>query len=604
MQQATLATLTQLFTVLIETVPVGLAIFDTQYRLQAINQRQAELNGLPKTQQLGLNLREFLPEAAAIIEAKLAFVIEHRRPLIKQQIKTRVDHSGRQIYRLVSYYPVFDEAQQVTLVLAVIQDDSIDDLQLQLHQETQHRLLQVLDNLFIFVGVLDLDGTLISANKAPLEAAGIEANQVLGKKFWDCYWWCYDKTAQEKIYGAIARCLSGEVCRFDLPARMKDGELVWVDLMLAPLRNGAGEITHLIPSGIDISQRHASEMALHKSEEWLSSVIAASDEAIITKDLQGRVTSWNPAAERLLGYTEEEMLGQAIMQIFPANKLADELLILQKISEGELISPFETQRLHKSGQLIPISVSISPLRDKSGQVVGACKIARDISKEKQYTEMLESALAEKTSLLHEVHHRVKNNLQIVSSLLNLQSRRVSPEVAAALAESQGRIKAMALIHQLLYESHNMSEVPLAEFLKKLLALSSPLYGIEKKGLRLNLAPDLDTSVKLDVQRMIPCGLIVNELILNAIKHAFIGREQGQVSLRMERQSTHLLIVVADDGIGLPVDFNWQKQTGLGSQLIPMFAQQLKAELRFTSDSNGTCFELMLLYSAKEPDHVN
>lgn len=604
MQQFTYGTLMQLLTLVIETVPVGLALFDKQFILRAVNQRQADLHGKPRHEQLGLSVSDLLPETAAIIENKLSFVIEHKRPLLKQQIKTRIDHSGRQVYRLVSYFPILDDVQQVELVLAMIQDDCFDDMQFQVHQETQHRLLQVLDNLFLFVGVLDLDGTLISANRAPLEAAGITANQVLGKKFWDCYWWCYDSNIQQKISATIARCLNGEVCRFDLPARMSGGKLMWVDFMMAPLRDETGAITHLIPSAMDISQRHVSEIALHQSEEWLSSVIASSDEAIITKDLQGRVTSWNPAAERLLGYRAEEMLGQAITRIFPEDKRNDELQILERISRGEMIPPFETQRLHKSGKIIDISVSISPLKDKLGQVVGACKLARDISKEKQYTQMLELALEEKTSLLHEVHHRVKNNLQIVSSLLNLQSRRVNPEVAEALAVSQGRIKAMALIHQLLYESHNMSEVPLAEFLKKLLALSRPIYEIEKKGIELELAAGLNHSIKLDVQRMIPCGLIINELILNAIKHAFVGRERGKVSLTMRLQEQRVYIEVADNGIGLPADFSWHKQAGLGSQLIPMFAQQLKAELNYTCSHEGTRFELGFRYIAREPDYVS
>jgi two-component sensor histidine kinase len=144
--------------------------------------------------------------------------------------------------------------------------------------------------------------------------------------------------------------------------------------------------------------------------------------------------------------------------------------------------------------------------------------------------MLEQALEEKTTLLHEVHHRVKNNLQIVSSLLNLQARKASPEVAAVLAESQGRIKAMALIHQLLYESHHMSEVNLNDFLKNLIALSAPLYATEKKGIRLLLNPGNDTGISLHVQQMIPCGLVVNELILNAIKHAFPSGRSGLITI--------------------------------------------------------------------------
>ncbi|WP_230405193.1 PAS domain-containing protein [Undibacterium rugosum] len=493
-----------------EVLPIGVTILDRNLYLQYINSRHAELNHLKLEQQLGRHLREFLPQAADVIEPKLQFVIDTGRPLVNQEIRGSTPlANGRHLYRLASYYPVM-AGQSVSHVVAIIRDAAVDDFQHQLHTESQQRLLRVLDNLFAFVGVLDLDGTLINANRAPLEAAGISLADVIGKKFWDCYWWSYCSDIQQQLKEAIAICQQGGISRFDVPVRMLNGELMWIDFMLAPLRNQAGEITHLIPSGIDIMKRHQSEAALHQSEERLRSVIESSDDAIITKSLDGLVTSWNPAAERLLGYSCSEMLGQSITKLFPSSKVREEQELLKRIASGERVASFETERIHRNGKTVYVSITISPLRDRAGKVIGACKLARDISPQKQQMQMLEQALEEKTVLLHEVHHRVKNNLQIVSSLLNLQARKASPEVASALGESQSRIKSMALIHQLLYESSDMSEVGLSDFLKGLINLSGSMYGIEKKGIQLRLEDD-SQGVCLDMQRMIPCGLALNEL---------------------------------------------------------------------------------------------
>lgn len=594
----------QIFPLLMEVMPLGIAVLDKNLYLRYINSRHAELNRLTVDEQLGKHLREFLPHAADVIEPKLQFVITNGRPLINQEIRGSIPRSdGTYLYRLASYYPVISSQQQVSHVVAVIQDSTIDHFQHQIYTDTQQRLLRVLDNLFVFVAVLDLDGTLINANRAPLEAAGITSADVIGKKFWDCYWWSYSTEIQQQLQAAVADCLQGKTSRFDVPVRMMAGDLMWIDFMLAPLRNERGEITHLIPSGMDITKRHQSDAALHQSEERWRSVIESSDDAIITKSLASIVTSWNPAAERLLGYTREEMIGQSITVLFPKEKISEEKQLIRRIAAGEQIAPFETERIHRSGRIVHVSVTISPLRDRLGNVIGACKLARDISQQKQQVQMLEHAVEEKTALLHEVHHRVKNNLQIVSSLLNLQARKATKEVADALSESQSRIKAMALVHQLLYESSDMSEVVLSDFLKNLTSLSVSMYGIDKKGIQLRLEDD-SRGVSLDVQRMIPCGLAVNELIMNAVKHAFTNRSSGLIVIRVALLNSSIQIQVKDDGCGLPAGFQWKASYGLGSQLIPMFVHQLHGELITETDQSGTCVTISVPGGIQEAQYAS
>lgn len=592
MESLTREEATDLCSVLLEHVPMGVALFDTNLRLRFINRRHAQINHFTQDEHLGKRIVEFLPQAGALIEPKIQFVLEHGCPLINQEIHGQTPFpDGHVLHRMVSLYPWRLHSGLMNGVLALIQDSTIDHFTQQLVEESQQRLLKVLDNLVAFVGVMEMDGTLTHANKAPLDAAALQVDDVQGKKFWDCYWFCHDPYLQQIIKNACERCRHGEVFRHDLEIRMANNSRMWIDFMLAPLRDNAGNITHLIPSGIDISQRHASEVLLKQSEERYQSIVESSNDAIITKSLSGIITGWNSAAERLLGYTEQEAIGQPITMLFPPEKLDEETEVLSQIMHGEQVASFETVRRHKDGHLLPLAITVTPLRDKQGVVVGACKLARDISLQKKQMALIERALQEKTSLLFEVHHRVKNNLQIVSSLLNLQARKVAPEVAKALYECQGRIRAMALVHQLLYESESMAEIDLPAYLGQLVVLTEATCNARARDIQIFFKSELE-QVSLDIQRTIPCGLIVYELILNAVKHAFHDRAHGRIDVKISPADNELVhISVADDGNGLPENFRWGANGGLGTQLIPMFVQQMGGKLITSGDALGACFTI-------------
>ena len=618
MQDIALEDLTTLFSLVLDQVPIGVVILDHDLQLRFINQRHAQNNRLSPSAQLGKRPSEFIPDIAHIIEPKLRFVIEHGIPLLNQEIhgKSSEEH-GPTIHRLANYYPWKNRSDQILGVIGIIQDSQVDHFSQKLLEESELRLLNVLDNLFTFVGVLELDGTLSHANKAPLEAAGITIEDVRGKKVWDCFWFDHDPRLQEQMQQCVQRALRGQISRLDMQVRMRDGLLMWIDFMMAPLRDSQGNITHLIPSGNDISQRHHDAEALKISESRFHSIVDSSDEAIISKNLDGIITAWNPAAERLLGYSAAEALGKNIAMLFPQDKLNTETILLERIGRGEHITPFETQRVHKDGHLIEVSVTISPLRDQHGNIIGACKLARDISLSNKQKAQIQRSLEEKTSLLHEVHHRVKNNLQIVSSLLNMQARKVSDDAALAIHECQIRIRSMALVHQLLYESENLSNVDLCEYLQQLITLTKTSYQDQQLPIEMGFFHS-HQSISLDVQRAIPCGLIVSELILNAMKHAFNHTTTGKISVSLVKSdvvpsSMHrvsadtkpsITLTVSDNGCGLPASFMWGGRRSLGAQLIPMFVQQLDASMQTKSSSEGATFVIEIPDCNERHEHAN
>jgi two-component system, sensor histidine kinase PdtaS len=200
---------------------------------------------------------------------------------------------------------------------------------------------------------------------------------------------------------------------------------------------------------------------------------------------------------------------------------------------------------------------------------------------------LAAALREREVLLSEIHHRVKNNLQLVSSLLALQARSVGPEGQHALLEGQRRIDSIALVHEQLYGSNNLSAVNLAHYIE---ALIPELFRASGVGSRVQVQLRLD-DVELVPERAIPCGLLLSELVTNALKHAFPGERPGSLEVQLERvPDARLRLTVKDDGVGLRHDFPPGPGAGFGLDLVDIFAKQLQAELS-VEKARGTCFRL-------------
>lgn len=214
----------------------------------------------------------------------------------------------------------------------------------------------------------------------------------------------------------------------------------------------------------------------------------------------------------------------------------------------------------------------------------------ELAERQRAEEQLRASLQEKDVLLKEVHHRVKNNLQVVSSLLNLQSRAVhDPQVLSALRDSQGRVRTMGLIHERLYQSQDLSKVDFAEYMRSLVIYLFNSYGMEP--VRVSLVVDVPAGLTMGVDVAIPCGLIVNELVSNAFKHAFPGGRTG--TLRVELAPTgdgNMRLLIADDGIGLPEGFDLHSTQSLGLKLVASLTSELGGHLEAAS-TGGAVFSI-------------
>ncbi len=246
---------------------------------------------------------------------------------------------------------------------------------------------------------------------------------------------------------------------------------------------------------------------------------------------------------------------------------------------------------HRDGHVTSVLYNASVYRDEKGQIVGVFAAARDITERKQAEEKIHAALWEKDILLNEIHHRVKNNLQVISSLLKLQARSTqSPELIDSFRESQSRIHAMALVHEKLYNSRDFSGIDLAGYMR---SLSQELLQSHKINLgEIDLTIQTDGVVRVNIIKAIPCGLILNELISNALKHAFPGDGPGEIKIIIrETKDTEIEIVVRDNGVGLPDDVDIHAPRSLGLDLVNgLVKNQLDGQIEVRRDK-GTEFRI-------------
>jgi PAS domain S-box-containing protein len=333
-----------------------------------------------------------------------------------------------------------------------------------------------------------------------------------------------------------------------------------------------------------VSGRSTEHSAARKQIRLLAHAVESTDEMISITDAQNRFTFVNRSFLNGYGYAFEELLGMspAMLRSPSTNADIDDEIYRRTLEggwEGELINR------RKDGTKFPVWLHTSLIRDEHGSILGLMGIGRDISDRLAFEQKLFAAIQEKETLLKEIHHRVKNNMQLISSMLHLQAEAVSdPVLAQVFVESQNRVKTMAMIHEKLYQSKDLARINFGEYLRSLTHSLLRTFGAA------NVMPEIEAEeLPLGVNIAIPCGLIVNELVSNTMKYAFPSGTKGSLRVRLARADAHSIrLVVGDDGIGLPGGVHPDTASSLGLKLVAILVQQLNGTLEIDS-TEGTTF---------------
>lgn len=411
-----------------------------------------------------------------------------------------------------------------------------------------------------YVVVVDPDGVVLDINQRLNEDISISKEECIGKDINEIFKSFADDSIFKEDF--LDKLLTRDQ---DKPMEIKvlqDREVIYLEMHHAPIMK-QGKIFAIQIIFRNITQRKNAEKALIESRErlsdvnaYLETIINASPFAIVDLYPDGRVKSlWNPAAENIFGWKSEEVLGKHLP--FLNGKNSEEFqYIIQRSLSNESKSDVELECARKNGEMIHTMMATAPLMNADGNIQGVLATFVDISDMIAAENQIMASLEEKEVLLREIHHRVKNNLQIISSLMNLQSEYThEPEILKMFQESKNRIRSMALIHEKLYQSKDLAHIDFVEYLKSLVDMLLGFYREKSNNIDVSLKCG---EINLEIDTAISMGLIVNELLSNCFKHAFPGQNRGEVSITLFRSGKNYLLEVADNGVGIPDDVDIKK----------------------------------------------
>jgi PAS domain S-box-containing protein len=386
--------------------------------------------------------------------------------------------------------------------------------------ETHHvsELYDFFENGAVALHLVGADGTILRANKAELALLGYHADEYVGRNIAEFH------VDTETIQNILARLGRGErIDKYPARLRAKDGAIKHV-LITSSANFRDGEFLNTRCFTIDITDQKLAEdrvrgQAQRDARQRLAAIVESSDDAIISKDLNSIIVTWNEAAERLFGYSADEAIGHSIMMLLPEDRQDEEREILGRIRRGERIDHYETIRRRKDGTLLDISLTVSPIKNDMGEVVGASKIARDIGERKRAEQQRELLLAE-------LNHRVKNTLSTVLSIAQ-QSFSKGGTLGEVRDAFTGRIRALAQTHTRLAET-----AWLGVSLRSLIADELAPYSGEDGSDRIKVS---GPAVELSPKRAVMLGMAFHELATNAAKHGALSSTNGsvEVSWRIE-----------------------------------------------------------------------
>lgn len=432
------------------------------------------------------------------------------------------------------------------------------------------------------ITVLNEDGTILYESPSIERILGYTRNELVGQNAFSFVH--KDDVSQVKAPFVNGISSLGKAIFGPYRFRKANGEYIYLESAGTVFIENNG-LTNIVINSRDITQRVNDEFKIKR----LSAAVEQSSNTIVITDIDGHIQYVNRKFEELTGYTKEEVIGGR-PNILKSGETSDEVykdlwatILTGKVWEGE----FKNRK--KSGETYWERIKITPVVDDNDRITNFIAMKDDISLEKEKDSRLEHSLREKEMMLKEIHHRVKNNLQIVISLLNLQANSAGDnKLKSQLTISQNRVRSMALIHQMLYRSCDLSRIEIEEYLRSIAGQLLSTYDDQKDKVRIRIdAKDIHFSIETAV----PFGLLINELITNSLKHGFPGGRKGNIEISLaETGKEEYELHYYEDGVGIPLTLVNGHVLSFGMQLIDMLVSQLDGTIKHI-DSEGSTYKI-------------
>lgn len=440
-------------------------------------------------------------------------------------------------------------------------------------QQSQEAFKSYFNMMTVGMAVTSIEKDWIEVNQRLCDMLGYSKEE-LYKRSWTDMTYPDDLELDINLFNQV---VSGERDGYELDKRFirKDGSIIYTRICVACQRNIDGSVYHFLASLLDITYRKQSEDALRDSELKYRTLFDNSGTSILIIDSDGVYQLMNKAAAASFGGTPDDFIGKSIFDLLPHQVAKDYLLSNSHIIETGIGRIYERTFDLPTGEKTFL-INDQAIKDTLGRGVTLQSSSIDITKQKQVEENIKTSLLEKEILLKEIHHRVKNNLQIISSLLKLQTRNIEDEkTEGILKECQERIMAMALVHSLLYKTKNLADIDFGEYARE---IANQLFRSYKTSVSAISLVTHTENVRLSIDLAIPCGLIINELITNALKYAFGGIRNGEINIEIKQTENGIRLLFKDNGIGFPKTLDFYNTKTFGLKLVHMLVKQLDGSI--------------------------
>ena len=483
---------------------------------------------------------------------------------------------------------------------AVIEGTLIDISDRKQAEEERKRLVTAIEQCAETIIITDPKGTMQYVNPTFTKVTGYSREEAVGRNPRLLKSDKHDASFFEGFWNTL---LAGEPWHGEMINRRKDGTLYTDELHVAPVRDPEGKLVHFISNQLDVTDRKRAE----GENLRLATAIEQAAEGVMITDLKARIQYVNPAFTKITGYNSAEALGQNPRLLKSGKhdlKFYEEMwtsILSGKTWHGEIINR------RRDGTLYTEEMTITPVRDAGGVITSFIAIKQDVTDRKQQEELIRASLREKEMFLKEIHHRVKNKLQVISSLLQLRAGAIrDEEVLDVFRQSQTRVRTMALIHEKLYRSKDFARIDFSEYTVSLVTDLFHSYQVNPEAVSFAVSGD---QLLLGLDKAIPCALIMNELVSNSLKHAFprgpggnVGflpatvladspGQRGLITLALTASGDgKARLVVRDNGRGFPGSVDFRHTQSLGLQLVNALTEQLNGTVQMRADG-GTEFQI-------------
>ena len=617
---------------IVETANEGVWIFNSSFETIYVNEKMAQMLGYSREEMLGRFIWDFADEEDKnISQVKLANSKQGIDEVYELKLMRK---EGSYVWFLVSAKAFFEKDGKFTGILGMFNDiterkqaeealkKAHDNLEIKVKErtaelesayrslkESEERLAQAQELAHIGSWERDIVSNEYSWSDETYRIFGLRPQE--SKVNFHTFLNFVHPDDRNYLENAIKAALNGKPFSIDYRIILANGEKRIVHAKGEGVFDENNNPVRIIGTVQDITERKKAEEKLRESEEKYRNIVEIANEGILLIDAELRVTYYNKKLMEMLGYNSEECIGRPIWDFIREESKVAVKQNMEKRQHG-INESYELELICKNGSSLWVLLNAKSLFDKDGKFTGSISMITDISKRKEAEEALANI---ETSRKKEIHHRIKNNLQVISSLLDLQAEQFKgrtdikdSEVLESFKESQDRVISMALIHEELYKGGGFETLNFSPYIEELAENLFQSYRLGNTDIRLRL--DLAENTFFDMDIAVPLGIIVNELVTNSFKHAFNDRNQGEIRIGLHREeegecilctnedcSNTFTLTVSDNGVGIPEALDVEDIETLGMQLVTSLVDQLDGELELNRE-NGTEFIISFAIAEK------